>query len=107
MLRVYIGWDQRGAQAFEVAAHSIREHASIPVEIIALKDWELRAKRVYWRAYSVDERGQMWDARDGSPFTTNFSYTRYVVPLLEDFGDEQVVFMDADMLIRADIAELM
>ena len=107
MLKIFLGWDQRDAQAFEVAAHSIRKHASVPVEIIALKDWELRAKGIFWRPYSVDERGQMWDTRDGSPFTTNFSYTRYLVPLLEGYGDEQVVFMDADMLVRADIAALM
>ncbi len=105
-LKVFIGWDQRDAQAYEVAAHSIRKHASVPVEIVALKDWELRARGLFWRAYSVDERGQMWDSRDGSPFTTNFSYTRYLVPLIEDFGDEPVVFMDADMLVRADIADL-
>ena len=107
MVRIYIGWDPRDAQAFDVAAHSIRKHASIPVEIIALKDWELRAKGVYQRPYMVDEAGQMWDVRDESPFTTNFSYTRYCVPLLEEFGEEQVVFMDADMLVRGDIAELM
>ncbi len=106
-LRVYIGWDQRDLQAFEVCKASLLAHASIPVEVIALKDWELRAKGVYWRAYQVDGRGQMWDARDGKPFSTNFSYTRFCVPLLEDFGLDPVVFCDADMLWRADVAELL
>ena len=64
-VRVYIGWDQRGALAFEVCRHTLLEHASIPLEIVALKDWELRARGLYWRPYQVDERGQMWDARDG------------------------------------------
>lgn len=107
MLRIYIGWDPRGAQAFEVAAYSIRKHASIPVEIIALKDWELRAKGIYHREYNVDQRGQMWDTRDGSPFSTSFSYTRYCVPMIEGYGEEQVVFMESDMMLRADIADLM
>ncbi len=105
-LRIYVGWDKRDALAYEVCEYSIRKHASVPVEIIALKDWVLRAKGVYWRPYTVDERGQMFDVRDGSPFTTDFSYTRYLVPLLEDYGEEPVVFMDPDMLLRADIAEL-
>ncbi len=106
-LRVYTGWDQRDLLAFGVCKASLLAHASIPVEIIALKDWELRAKGVYWRAYQVDERGQMWDARDGKPFSTNFSYTRFCVPLIEDFGSEPVVFCDADMLWRGDVAELL
>jgi hypothetical protein len=107
MLRVYIGWDQRDALAYEVCAASLLRHASVAIEIVALKDWELRARGVYWRPYQVDERGQMWDARDGKPFSTNFSYTRFCVPLIEDYGAEPVVFCDADMLWRADIAELL
>jgi len=106
-MRVYIGWDRRDAAAFEVCRHSLIRHASIPVEVIALRDWELRARGVYWRPYRVDERGQMWDARDGCPFSTDFSYTRFCVPALESHGPEPVVFCDADMLWRADIADLM
>jgi hypothetical protein len=105
-LRVYIGWDQRDIAAFEVCRRSLLRHASGPVEVLALKDWELRAKGFYWRPYSVDERGQMWDGRDGRPFSTGFSYTRFCIPLLEDFGREPVVFCDADMLWRADVADL-
>jgi hypothetical protein len=39
-LRVYIGWDQRDALAYEVCERSLRKNASGPVEVIALKDWE-------------------------------------------------------------------
>ena len=106
-LRVYVGWDKRDALAYEVCENSLLARTSIPVEVIALKDWELRAKGVYWRPYHVDERGQMWDERDGKPFSTDFSFTRFCVPLLEDYGSEPVLFMDADMLWRADIAELL
>jgi len=106
MTRVYIGWDPRDATAFEVCRRSLLERASIEVEVRALKDWEVRARGIYWRTHRVDERGRMWDERDGQPFSTAFSYTRYCVPLLEGFGAEPVVFCDADMLWRADIAEL-
>lgn len=107
MVKVFVGWDQRDALAYRVCEASILEHATIPVEIIPLKDWELRKKGVYWRPYHVDERGQMWDARDGKPFSTNFSFTRFCVPWLDDYRDEFVVFCDPDMLWRADIAELL
>ncbi|RMD61107.1 MAG: glycosyltransferase [Alphaproteobacteria bacterium] len=104
--RVYIGWDPRDGAAFAVCRHSLLAHASVTVEVRALRDWELRRRGVYWRAYHVDGRGQMWDARDGRPFSTGFSYTRFCVPLLEDYGADPVVFCDADMLWRADVAEL-
>lgn len=105
-MRVYIGWDQRDALAYEVCRHSLLKHASVPIEVVPLKDWELRARGVYWRDYYVDPRGQMWDRKDGKPFSTNFTYTRFCIPFLEDYGDEPVLFMDADMLMRADVAPL-
>jgi len=106
-MKVYVGWDQRDATAYQVCKKSILDNASIPVEVIPLKDWELRQRGCYWRAYRVDPKGQMWDDRDGKPFSTNFSFTRFCVPWLADYKDERVVFCDADMLWRADIAELM
>jgi hypothetical protein len=105
-LRVYIGWDQRDALAYEVCRASLIRHASAPVEVIPLKDWELRAKGIYWRAYHVDPKGQMWDSRDDKPFSTNFAFSRFCVPLLEEFGDQPVVFCDADMLWRGDVVQL-
>lgn len=107
MVKVYIGWDQRNITAFDVCVKSLRNHASIPVDIIPLKDWELRADGHYWRPYHTDERGQIWDDRDGKPCSTNFSFTRFTVPLLEGYGSGQIVFCDPDMLWRGDIAELM
>lgn len=107
MVKVFIGWDQRDALAYRVCEASILEHATIPVEIIPLKDWELRKKGCYWRAYHVDPKGQMWDVRDGKPFSTNFSFTRFCVPWLADYQDELVIFCDPDMLWRDDVAELL
>ena len=107
MVKVFIGWDQRDALAYRVCEKSILDNATIPVEIIPLKEWELRQKGCYWRPYRVDGKGQMWDDRDGCPFSTNFSFTRFCVPWLMDYKDEWVVFCDADMLWQADVAELM
>ena len=106
-LRVYIGYDPRDDLAFEVCAASILKHSSIPVDIRPLKDWELRQAKVYMRSYRVDESGQSWDDRDGKPFSTQFSFTRFAVPILENYADEWVVFVDADFMFKADIAELL
>lgn len=106
-MKIYIGWDQRDIDAYAVCESTLREHSSIPLLIEPLKEWELRRKQVYWRPYSVDAKGQMWDGRDGKPFSTNFSFTRFCVPILEDYKDEWVLFCDPDMLWQADVAELL
>lgn len=107
MLRVYIGWDERDVLAYEVCRASLLAHASIPVEIVPLKHWELRRRGLYRRAYWCDESGQKWDARDENPFSTGFSFTRFLVPALEQFKSGWVLFCDPDMLWRADVAELL
>jgi hypothetical protein len=101
-LRIYVGWDKRDALAYEVARQSAIERASGPVEIIPLKDWVLRGAGVYWRSYFVNPRGQMFDERDYAPFSTDFTYTRFLVPALEAFADCRVLFTDPDILWRAD-----
>jgi len=104
--KCFVGWDARDHPAYTVAVHSLRKHASVPVEVIPLIDRDLRARQIYWRSYRVDHRGQMWDDTDGKPFSTQFSFTRFAVPILEDFGDDWVLFTDADVMWRADIKEL-
>ncbi|MGI9504504.1 MAG: glycosyltransferase [Geminicoccaceae bacterium] len=105
-MRVYIGWDGRDALAFEVCKRSLLEYASIPLEILPLKDWDLRNAGYYWRTYEVDAQGQRFDHRDGKPFSTDFSFTRFCVPVMEANSPDWVLFQDADMLWRRDIADL-
>ncbi len=107
MIPVYIGWDPRDNLAWDVCARSLLEHSSVPLHIIALKESMVRRKGVYWRSYHVESDGQMWDGRDGKPFSTQFSFTRFAVPILENYDSDLAIFMDADMLWRADIAEML
>ncbi len=92
MLTVYIGWDSREPIAAEVCRYSILQHASIPVDIIMLKQNELRDKKVYWR--DVDKLA-----------STEFTFTRFLVPYLNDY-EGTAIFMDSDMVLLTDIAEL-
>jgi len=110
-VRVYVGWDQRDAQALKVCCQSLMDHASVPVDIIPLTDFDLRKRGLFTRTYHtrhdpVTNTLQKIDDGDGKPFSTDFSFTRFAVPELENFGSDWVLFCDPDILWRADIAEL-
>jgi hypothetical protein len=88
MLRVFIGYDSNETVAYHVLAHSIMRHSSVPVSITPLVLSQLPMTR----------------ARDPRQ-STDFSFSRFLVPWLCDY-EGQAIFMDCDMLCRADLAEL-
>jgi len=76
--------------AYSVLAHSIRARASEPVSIAPLKLSELKTILT----------------RERHPLqSTDFSFSRFLTPFLSD-STGWSVFMDCDMLMRRDIAEL-
>ena len=90
MLQVFIGYDPRETVAFYTLAHSILRRSSIPVSITAVMKSQL--KDVYTRPRGPTE-------------STEFALTRVLVPALSRY-EGWSLFMDCDMLCRADIAEL-
>lgn len=91
--RVYIGWDSREQDAYRVAADSIRRHASIPLEVIPIRQAALRASGQYWR--------------DSDPLAaTEFTYTRFLTPMLAGFSGH-ALFCDCDFLWTGDVADLL
>jgi len=84
ILRVFIGYDPRQPLAYNVLQHSIIKNSSIPVAITPLVLSQLPLKR----------QG-----------LTQFTYSRFLVPWLCGFKGK-AVFMDADMVVTGDIAEL-
>ena len=90
MFQIYIGYDPKEVVAFHKLAHSIQRRSSIPVAIAPLMQSQLR--NLYTRARGPTE-------------STEFSLTRFLVPALSEFRGWSL-FMDCDMLCRADIAEL-
>ena len=105
-MKVFIGWDSRDICAFEKCKRSLLKNTKAKIQVEALRDWDLRRQKLYWRSYYVDGAGQKHDGRDGKPFSTDFSFTRFCVPALESYEGGWVLFCDPDMLWRADIAEL-
>jgi hypothetical protein len=90
--RVYIGWDSREPEAYDVARFSLERRASIPVSIIPLVLEDLRSRGLYWR--------------EADPLaSTEFTYSRFLTPALADF-EGWALFCDSDFLWLSDIAGL-
>lgn len=102
---VFIGWDSREAVAFDVAQYSLLRHASIPLHVRALKLAGLRHACLYHRRHRM-HGGQMIDIGDKRPFSTEFSFSRFLVPALCGY-EGWALFCDCDFLFLADVAELM
>ena len=90
--RIFIGWDSREPEAYDVAEYSLRRHASIPVEVHPIKADELRAQGLF--------------TREKDPLaSTEFTYTRFLTPALAGFKG-WALFCDCDFLWLGDIAGL-
>lgn len=109
MLRVYCGYDSREPRAYDVCKASIEAHASRPVHVTPLRAEPLRNAGVH-RRYSYMRKNQLIDAMNDEPHTTEFTFTRWLVPTLayavDGMTSGPVLFCDSDFLFRADIAEL-
>jgi hypothetical protein len=103
-LRVFIGFDPREMDGYQVTAHSLRKHSSISLEVEPLVLEQLRWKRLYRRPHEMRE-GRIWDCISDAPMATEFALTRFLVPHLCGYQG-WAIFCDCDFLFRADVAEL-
>ena len=103
---VYVGRDSRETVSSDVAAHSIRRKTFVHVEIKQLDHKELRAKKLFYRPWLTEGRtGELIDLIDGKPFSTEYSHTRFLVPLLSQFKG-WALYLDGDMIFLSDIKKL-
>jgi hypothetical protein len=105
---VYIGFDPREAAAFAVARHSIEVHLNTTrpddhMPIMGIDLAHLRSAGIYRRPTEIRD-GRLWDVISGAPMATEFAVSRFLVKALNRNG--WALFMDCDMLVRADINEL-
>ena len=87
---VFVGYDPREAVAYNVLSHSIHRRASKPVSITPLMLTQLDG--LMWRDWHTQQ-------------STDFSFSRFLVPYLRGYQG-WAIFMDCDMLVLDDIAEL-
>lgn len=91
-LKIFIGWDSREDIAYQVAKQSILDTASVPVEIVPLKQKDLKKQGLYWR--NKDKLG-----------STEFTFTRFLLPELTNFQG-WALFIDCDFVALTDVKEL-
>lgn len=88
MVNIFIGYDPKETICHAVCYNSIIRQASAPVSIVPLN---LKNLPMYKEMHT-----------DGS---TEFSYSRFLVPHLMDYQG-WALYMDCDMILTTDIAEL-
>lgn len=103
MIQVYIGFDEKEFDAFEIAKFSLNRRSTIPVRITPLVSRKLAEHGLLRR--QTDKRGQAYDLISNAPVSTEFAISRFLVPMLAQTG--WALFVDADMLFMCDIAELL
>jgi lipopolysaccharide biosynthesis glycosyltransferase len=104
MNTVYVGYDPKEDTAYEVLKFSIERISSKPVRVVPIKKHVVERMGLY-RRKSTTIDGQFYDEIDGKPFSTEFSFTRFLVPHLNMY-EGLALYMDCDMYVRADITEL-
>lgn len=92
MYRVYIGYDSREPEAYDVAKHSILKRTNGPVTVHPLKQHEMRELGIYTRPH--DSLG-----------ATEFTFSRFYVPYLMGFQGLGI-FIDCDFIVNCDIMEM-
>ncbi len=90
MIRIFIGFDPRESVAFNVLAYSLWARASVPVAITPLMLGQLKP--------AFERPREKLQSSD-------FSFSRFMTPHLSGY-EGWSLFMDCDMLARADVAEL-
>jgi lipopolysaccharide biosynthesis glycosyltransferase len=85
---IFVGYDPREAIAYHACVNSIIRNSSVPVAIVPVA---LNLFRDYTETHT-----------DGS---NHFIYTRFLVPYLMGWQG-WAIFIDGDMIVRGDIAEL-
>lgn len=85
MTRVFVGYDERQPVAYNVLQHSLHRYARgrVHVEPLMLDKLPITRKGL-----------------------TQFTYSRFLVPWLCDYAGA-AIFMDADVVVNGDIAELL
>lgn len=91
VLKICIGYDPVESVAWHTLVHSIMLRSTIPVAIIPINLQNL--KKIYNR--ELDQRQ-----------SNSFSFTRFLTPYLCAY-DGYALFMDCDMMLRVDIAEIL
>jgi len=102
--RIFIGYDSREHDAYKVCVASLKHHSSYPLIIEPLDETRLRHAGLYTRNWNYKD-GQIVDNLDNKPFSTLFSFTRFLVPSLCQWNG-LALYCDCDFLWRNNVDSL-
>lgn len=112
---VYVGYDIREIDAYNVLKYSAYKYSSEALNIVPINQDVLRRIGLYRRAWMLgsshkpvakrDKDLQHVDLFDQKPFSTDFSFTRFLVPFL-NLLNGWALYMDCDMYFRSNPIEL-
>ena len=88
--RIFVGFDSKEIVAYHVLCQSIIERSSVPVVFSPIV---------------LDNLAGIFTRERNSLQSTEFSFSRFLTPYLSNF-EGWSIFMDCDMLARADIEQL-
>jgi hypothetical protein len=103
---VFVGYDERQDLAFKACRQSIYDVSKDEdVRVIPVCHRLLRQSGMFIREWITRADGVTIDKMDGRPFSTNFAFTRFLVPMMVDtiFGyknSDPAVFVDSDFIFR-------
>ena len=108
MNTIYIGYDFREKEAVDKLIKSIKKYKNLNIKLLKLDS--LRHSNLYRR--TPDTNSTCWgtdkvmrDSVDKKPFSTEFSFSRFLIPFL-NLHQGWAIFMDCDMFFRSDPNEL-
>lgn len=102
-MRVFIGYDKKEHEAAVVAEKSLRRNASCDLDVTTLDVAWLQRVGLMWRTF--DRRERIYDFISNANCSTEFSISRFLVPVLCPTG--YALFVDSDVVFEDDIAKLM
>ena len=91
-LKIFIGWDEREQEAYDVCVKSLLKHSSVELDIEPIVRSVLMDTGEYFR--EQPESGSV-----------EFTYTRFLTPYLSEYKGWSL-FIDCDFLFTRDVAEL-
>lgn len=103
---IYVGYDSRENLAYEVLRESILRYTN-KYDIIPLVQKSLRRAGLYRRSLLIDietNSAARVDEFDCRPFSTDFTFTRFLIPALNQYSG-WALFMDSDMFLRTNIED--
>ena len=101
---IYIGYDPKEQVAYDVLRFTLERTAIENIRIVPIKKDILELNGMYTRTCTTVD-GQQIDDIDKKPFSSEFSFTRFLVPAMNMY-EGWALYMDCDMYPRIDFNTL-